>query len=85
MVHLSRRMPLSYPTVWLSWFEPPPPPPADTMLFGRLWYQWPPVFPVNEMQRVRKLLAKSPRASKLSLGKWSWSAANPMPSWECVQ
>ena len=25
LVHLSRRMPLSFPTVWFSWFEPPPP------------------------------------------------------------
>ena len=37
------------------------------------------------MQRVRKLLAKSPRAAKLSLGKWTWSAENPLPSWDTIQ
>ena len=40
---------------------------------------------VHEMQRVRKLLAKSPRAAKLSLGKWTWSAENPLPSWDTIQ
>ena len=37
------------------------------------------------MQRVRKLLAKTPRAAKLSLGKWTWSAENPLPSWDTIQ
>ena len=37
------------------------------------------------MQRVRKLLAKSPRAAKLSLGKWTWSAENPLPSRDTIQ
>ena len=37
------------------------------------------------MQRVRKLLAKSPRAAKLSLGKRTWSAENPLPSWDTIQ
>ena len=36
------------------------------------------------MQRVRKLLAKSPRAAKLSLGKWTRSAENPLPSWDTI-
>ena len=37
------------------------------------------------MQRVRKLLAKSSRAAKLSPGKWTWSAENPLPSWDTIQ
>ena len=37
------------------------------------------------MQRVRKLLAKSHRAAKLSLGKWTWSAQNVLPSWDTIQ
>ena len=37
------------------------------------------------MQRVPKLLAKSPRAAKLSLGKWTWSAENPLPGWDTIQ
>ena len=84
LIHRSRR--ISSP-VLLSSFRGSPPLPADTLLFGCLWYQWTLVFPVNllEMQRVCKLLAKWPRASKLSRGKWSCTAANPMPSWECVQ
>ena len=36
------------------------------------------------MQRVRKLLAKSPRAAKLSLGKWTWSAENPLPNLDTI-
>ena len=40
---------------------------------------------VHEMQRVRKLLAKSPRAAKLSLGKWTWSAENLLPSLDTIQ
>ena len=57
------------------------------MLFRSQWYQWSPVLTVNvhEMQRVRKLLAKSPRAAKLSLGKWTWSAENPLRSWDTIQ
>ena len=37
------------------------------------------------MQRVRKLLAKSPRAAKLSRGKCTWSADNPLPSRDTIQ
>ena len=31
------------------------------------------------------MLAKSPRAAKLSLGKWTWSAENPLPRWDTIQ
>ena len=67
--------------------DPPPPRTHDVRLFRSQWYQWSPVLTVNvhEMQRVRKLLAKSPRAAKLSLGKWTLSAENPLPSWDTIQ
>ena len=67
--------------------DPPPRATQDVRLFGSQWYQWSPIITVNvhEMQRVRKLLAKSPRAAKLSLGKWTWSAKNPLPSWDTIR
>ena len=42
----------------------------------------------HEMQWVCKLLAKIAKGIKTvarKVGKWSWIAANPMPSWESVQ
>ena len=87
LIHPSRRMFMGRQGLARSLLTPPPPRTHDARLFRSQWYQWSPVLTVNvhEMQRVRKLLAKSPRAAKLSLGKWTWSAENPLPSWDTIQ
>ena len=87
LIHPSRRMFMGRLGLARSLLTPPPPRTHDVRLFRSRWYQWSPVLTVNvhEMQRVRKLLAKSPRAAKLSLGKWTWSAENPLPSWDTIQ
>ena len=73
LIHPSRRMFMGRQGLARSLLTPPPPRTHDARLFRSQWYQWSPVLTVNvhEMQRVRKLLAKSPRAAKLSQGKWT--------------
>ena len=71
-IHLSRRMPLSCRTPWLLWSAPPSLSPWGTQYYvGARGTRAPAIFlvNVNEMQRVCKLLRKSPEASKVSLQK----------------
>ena len=39
----------------------------------------------HEMQRIRKLLGRASRSTKLNLGRWNGWQQDPYPSWESVR